>query len=164
MPLSSGRSRLAASVSWVLAKTNTGFNDTEQKGSASFSSAPSASTYNHVFTAQYSIAASGTQAVDFRGAWTNTAGESVTGAKILGFFIKVTGSTGVLKVEPHSSNGLTWPFATGSAVSLTPSTTGACWLHCDGTHGTVDGTHKQWLLTNTGSATITVTLVAWIGT
>lgn len=165
MPLVTGRSKLSASASWVLTKTNTGFAATSQTGSLSFTAAPDAATYTQAFSEPYTINAAETQIVDFRGAWTNDAGESVTATKILGFLIKVTGSGGVLKFEPGASNPLPWPF-TGTAPDyvMTPSTGGAAWLHCDGTHATVDGSNKTWLLTNTGAAAVTVYIVAFVGT
>lgn len=165
MALLSGKSILRSVVRWSYSKTNTGFNPTTQSGELGLDSLPAAGTYNHVLAATYTIAAAGTQAVDFYGPWTAVSGESVTGTKILGFLIKVTGSTGILKVAPHGTNPLNWPFAgTSPYVLLTPSTRGAQWLHCDGTHATVSSTTKQWLLTNTGSATITVKLAAFVGT
>ena len=165
MALVSDKSQLNATVRWAYSKANTGFSATKQEESLAAEFALSSGTYQHVFTQTYTIAAAGTQAVDFRGAWTALSGESVTATKIVGVWVKVTGNTGVLKVEPHTTDPLNWPFAgTAPDYILTPSSGGAAWLHCDGTHATVSAGARQWLLTNTGSADITVKIAAFVGT
>lgn len=165
MALKTGRSLLRAKITWAYSKANTGFRATTQAEELGMDVSLPSGTYQHVFAATYSIAAAGTQAVDFYGPWTALSGESVTATKIRAFYLKVTGNTGVLKIEPHATDGLEWPMqGTAPYLEITPSSGGAQVLHCDGTHATVSAAARQWLLTNTGSATITVKLVAFVGT
>jgi hypothetical protein len=151
-------------IKWSYEKTNTGFSATEQAETLLADLAPAAGTYNHVFAAPYTIAAAGTQTVDFYGPWTTLSGESVTATKIIAVWLKATGNS-TLKIEPHSVDPLTWPFkGTAPYVEVKPSTGTGFWAHGDGTHATLSTTVRQWLLTNTGANQLTVTLAAFCGT
>lgn len=164
MPLVTGRQLIQAVLRWELQRSNSPFEPTRQADDEGFSYAPDAAVLNHVFLASYTIAAAGSQVVDFR-TFTNLAGEAVVGTKIGGVYVRVAPGTGVLKVEPDATDGLQWPFvAAAPAYTLKPSAAQeAGWLHCDGTNGVLDATHKEWLLSAT-AATVSVTLAAFVGT
>jgi hypothetical protein len=158
---------LRASLGWQLSKAVTGFDSPTQSGGLSGTFRPATATFNHIYhLATTSIAAAGTQALNFYDV-TSILGESVTSTKLCGVLIiaEATVTGGELKIEPHGTNGLTWPFSgTTPAITLTVGTTGAGFLIWQGTTQTVGNTTKQWLLTNSGSQTITVTVAAVIGT
>src|SRR5262249_39413677 len=148
------------SLEWQLEKAVLGTNALEQKGELRVNMNPALATYNQLLYAEYTIAAAGTQAVDFYGPWISPAQESVTATKLLGFQMVVTGNS-TLKVEPNASAGLAWPMkGTAPYVELKPATGIAVWKHFDGTHQAVSSTARQWLLTNTGAAALTVKLAA----
>ncbi|VTR93208.1 unnamed protein product [Gemmata massiliana] len=154
---------LSASVTWQLSRAVTGFADVTQGSDAAIfsSNGLNTATWNEVFAAQYAIAAAGTQAVDLR-TFTDLTGTSVTADKAMAVLVLVTGATGdKLSIKPHGTNGLQWFFGgTAEGVNV-PG--GGCLMFSEGsTSGgtTVDATHKQLLLTNNGSAPLTVKVVA----
>lgn len=165
MSLVSNSALVRGSISWEQSATNTGFNDTTQKGDISVSLTPSTTTYNEVFLARYSMAASGTQTVDLYSI-TTLLNQAKTITKLIGLIIKATASVtgGVLKIENGGSNPLLWPLASGDAMSVTVGTAGAVVLIAQGTTHTVSNTAKTLLLTNTGTQTITVLVGALVGT
>lgn len=155
---------VSAGLTWALEKTNTGFSTTTQKGTVAYAVSPNVATYNQVFVARYTIAAAGTQAVDFY-SFTNLVGEAVTATKIYAVQIKVTGATAAIVVEPHGTNPLTWFFAgTTPSITLPGSTTGSTFLFSEGGTEVLSATVRQWLLTNSGAASATVDVVAIVGT
>lgn len=162
MPLISGGNSVSASITWSAEKANTGFVSTKFQDSIQASLSLDTAAYTQVFSAQYTIAASGTQAVDFY-SFTSGAGEAVTATKILGFLIYATGNS-TLKVEPHGTNPLTWPFkGTAPYIEVKPSTGFGLYTHFDGTHTTLSTTVRQWLLTNTAANSLTVKIAAFVG-
>lgn len=119
-------------------------------------------TWNVVFAATYTLAASGTQTVDLR-AFTDIAGNVISSAdKALQLQITVTGAAAdLLNVKPHGTNGLQWFFENASYGVNVPG--GGCLLFSEGassTGTTVSATSRQLLLTNNGSAALTVTVIA----
>ena len=160
MPLEPNQALISGAVAWDYEKLNTGFSAAEQDGELSWRQAPTGN-YNHTFAAQYTIAAAGTQTVDLLGPFTNLAVESVTATQASAAWLKVAGEGGVLQIEPHGTDGLSWPFA-GGVETLTPGATGAgdCWA--DGVTTSITSTSRQWLLTNTGGSSIVVTLVVFV--
>jgi len=139
---------------------------TQGPDSLVYSAAPLVATYDEVFLASYSLAAAATQTVDFR-SFTSALGASVTATKVLGVLLKATATvTGAkLKIEPAASDGLVWFFGgTGPYVELEVGTDGAAFLVAEGVAQTVDATHKDWTLTNTGTQTATVVAYALVGT
>lgn len=154
-----------ASLSWALSKSITGFQSaTQGQDSVSFTnSALAVATWTEIFAAQYVIATTGTQVVDLR-SFTDFLANSVTGTKAMALIIAVTGAaTDKLNVKPNASNGLVWPFHDASSSIDIPG--GGCNLFSEGassTGTTIDGTHKQLLLTNNGSADLTVTIAALV--
>lgn len=159
---------IKASMNWRLSKTVTGFDAPSQgPGGLTGTYAPATATFNNIYhLASTTIAASATQALDFFTV-VDMLGTSLSATKICGILITATATTtgGILKIEPHTTNPLTWPFAgTTPSIALTVGTTGAGFLIWQGTTQTVSNTVKQWLLTNTGTQTITVTVSAVVGT
>ncbi|MBP3956327.1 hypothetical protein J8F10_13635 [Gemmata sp. G18] len=154
---------LSASVTWQLARGVSGFADvTQGSDTASFSSnGLNVGTWNEVFATQYAIAAAGTQAVDLR-TFTDLTGTAVTADKALALIVLVTGAVSdKLNVKPHGTNGLQWFF--GGTAEGTNVPGGGFLMFSEGptSAGTaVDATHKQLLLTNNGSAPLTVKVVA----
>ena len=155
---------LAVSLAWALEKTNTGFNDAKQKGSLSYNVSPAVGTYNQLFAARYTIAAAGTQAVDFY-SFTNLAGESVTATKMYAVMIKVTGAGSTIVLEPHGTNGLTWFFGgTNPTITMPGSATGSLFVFSEGGTEVLSATVRKFLLTNSGGSSATVDVVAIVGT
>ncbi len=155
-----------ASVTWEMSRANTGFADTTQgSDTANFAlSALDAATWDALFAAQYTIAAAGTQAVNLR-AFTDLAGNSIAAAdKVLNILILVTGATAdKLNVKPHGTDGLKWFFENASYGVDIPG--GGCLLFSEGATSagtTIDASNRQLLLTNNGSAALTVKVVALV--
>jgi hypothetical protein len=158
--------RAEAKIACSQTRTNGNFASAKAANDGvSFSLSPSATTYQQALIAEYTILAAGTQTVDLS-SFTTLLFQAVTTAnKVLGFIVKATGDTGVLKIEPGASNPLTWFFGgTTPSISLECGASGCCLMLMDGVAETVDGTHKTILLTNTGAATITVSLEIIVGT
>lgn len=157
---------IRASMGWRLTKTVTGFDSPVQAGGLAGSFSPATATFTNIYTlATATIAASGTQALDFY-SFTEMLGDAVIATKICGILITAGGSVsgGVLKIEPHGTTPLTWPFAgTTPSISLTVGTTGAGFMIWQGTSQTMSTTVRQYLLTNTGTQSITVTVSAVVG-
>ena len=155
---------VSAKMSWGQTKTVTGFSTLTLTDSNSFVAAPSAATYNEIKAYQTTIAASANETVDFY-SMTNTFGDAKTVTKILGWLIKATGNTGQLKIEPGASNALTWFFSgTTPAITLNCGADGCALLVMDGSVATVSNSVKNVKFSNPGSATITVTISAFVGT
>lgn len=156
---------LNATIGWLLSKAVTGFSNTVQyQDSLAFNnSSLTLTTWTEVSVQTYTIASAGTQVVDLR-SFTDPIGNSVTGTKAMALVIAVTGAVGDrLNVAPNASNGLVWPFHDASSSVDIPG--GGFLLFSEGassTGTTIDGTHKQLLLTNNGSASLTVNLVALV--
>jgi hypothetical protein len=158
---------ISASMSWTLTKAATGFVDiTQGPDAASFSSnALSVATWTELFAAQYTIAAAGTQAVDLR-AITDLAGNSATATKAMTFLVLATGATtDLLNIKPHGTNGLVWFFGGTTEGVNVPG--GGMLMFSEGATSagfTIDATHKQFLLTNNGSGSLTVKVVGLVST
>ena len=111
---------MSANLTWQLARAITGFADvTQGSDSASFSNSLDVTTWNTLFTAQNTIAAAGTQAVDLR-TFTDFVGTSATADKAVSIIIIVAGAiTDVLNVKTHGTNGLQWFFeSTTNGVNI----------------------------------------------
>jgi hypothetical protein len=121
-----------------------------------------AATWDVVFAETYPLAASGTQTVDLR-AFTDIAGNVISSVdKALHLQVTVTGAPGDrLNVKPHGTNGLQWFFENAAYGINIPG--GGTFFFSEGassTGTTVDATNRQILLTNNGSASLTVTVIA----
>lgn len=159
---------IRASMGWRLSKANTGLDATTQgPNGLSGTFAPATATFNRVYAlASTNIAASGTQALNLN-SFTDLLGVAVTATKACALLITATATVtgGILKIEEHGTNGLTWFFGgTTPSISLPVGTTGAGFLVWQGTTQTLSSSDAQLLLTNTGSQTITVTVSAVVGT
>lgn len=154
-------------TTWTQTKSNSPFQSTTQgPDSLSLQLAPSTTTYSEVFVNSYSIAAAGTQAIDFR-SFTSAVGSSVTATKIIAMMLKATATvTGAkMKVEPHATNGLTWFFGgTSPYIELEIGTSSCCLCISEGVAETVDATHRQLLVTNSGTQTLTLYVYGLVGT
>ncbi len=152
-----------AAVTWEQSRPVAGFaNVTQGSDTANFAlSALDTATWDALFAAQYTIAASGTQAVDLR-TFTDLPGNSVTADKVLTILILVAGATADrLNVKPHGTDGLQWFF--GGATESVNVPGGGCLMFSEGAASagtTVSATARQLLLTNTGGAALTVKVVA----
>ncbi len=156
---------IGASMGWAQASANAGFDDSKQGPSTtSFTATPSATTYSEVYLAQFTIAASANVTKNFN-SFVNAFATTITATKILGILVKATGATGIMKIEPApADNPLTW-FLSGTtpAITLNCGTDGCGLMVCDGSAFTMSGTVKNWKISNTGAATITVTISAIVG-
>lgn len=159
MTLDSGQ--LTAGVNWSLSKAHTGLTTTKHEGRSS-------STLNiaseQIFLVQYTIASGANQVVDLR-SFTNLVGESVTATKLYGLYIKVTGTNAKIKLEEHSVDGLDLsPLLDGTSPSITVSANGHIDIGSDANPITIDATHKNIKLSNTGSASGTIFVAVYVGT
>lgn len=159
-------SAISLSGSWTQTKTNGAFGiSTQGPDSLSYQAAPSIVTYSELFLNSYTIAAAGTQVLDFR-SFTNTLGTSVTATKIIAILLKATATvTGAkMKIEPDATDGLTWFFGgTGPYIELEVGTDGACLAISEGVAQTVDATHKELLVTNSGTQSLTLYVYGLVG-
>jgi hypothetical protein len=138
---------VVGSISWVQSKTNTGFVKTKQgPDQLSITQTPSTSTYNRIYAASGTLAASGTTTIDLQGV-TDYLGQSLTLTKIIALQFTATGSN--FSYEPGASNGLTW-FLSGTSPVVTVKD-GGFFLIGDGTYGTVSGSAKTIKITNVGA-------------
>jgi hypothetical protein len=156
MPLTSCNTRVSSK--WALSKTNTGLNATKHSDTVT-SSLTTVAT--QLFVAQYTILAAGTQVVDLR-SFTNPAGEAVTGTQLYTFLLTVTGTGAKAKVEPGASDPIA--IFAGTTPSLTVSAKGHITFGSEANPFTISAAAKNILITNTGSATGIITVVAEIGT
>ncbi len=114
-------------------------------------------TWSQLFAAQYTIAASGTQNIDLS-SFTNIVTEATTFAKVLALAFFASGSSATL--SPGASNALVWFF--GSATDSITIVDGGCFAigaPITAVGQTVDGSHKNLLITNPGATTLTVTIL-----
>lgn len=145
---------LTAAVEWKMSKDVTGFKDAFQgQESKAFALAPTIATWDQLFAAYYTIAASGTQLIDLS-SFTSLVGEAVTGTSALFLVLIPTGVDAECTIEPDATNGLEWFFGAGTLVIPT----GGFLMYCEPDAGgvVIDGTHKELLVTNTGSDTLTL--------
>lgn len=150
-------------LSWQLQATKTGFTNLVQGTdniSSNLAGLAVPGTFNQLFAAQYSLAASGgTQTFDLR-SFTNLVDESVTLGHALTIFVTVTGTNANVNLVPGASNGLVWFFGTGTDSINIP--TGSSFMFSGPAAGpgeVVDATHKTMTLTNNGSGAATVKVV-----
>jgi len=157
------RSRINCTVTWTDTVANTPFADSVQgEDSIQFLVEPPTSLYNYAYLGSYTIAASGTQVLDFR-SFSSLNRVAVTGTGILGLMLsasneddpQVTGAK--LRVEADATNGLAW-FLGGTTpyLEVEVGLTGALLTVMAGVVKTVDATHRRLLLTNSGTVAMTV--------
>lgn len=154
-------------AAWTQSQSNSPFAASSQgNDSVVYSASPSTTTYSEVFLGSYSVLAAGTQTLNLR-SFTNLLNQSVTATKVLAIFLRATATvTGAkMKIEPGGSDPLAWFFGgTGPYVELEVGTAGAAFAVAEGVAETVDGTHKNILVTNSGTQTMTLTAYALVGT
>ena len=157
-----------AQIGWTLAKSNTGFLDTTQgPDSVLFEAQPDTATVTAVYATSVTLTASGTATLDLR-SFTDLAGNSVTLVSVYAMIVKVTGSgTANVVITPGASNGLTWfwtgtPSGTDTVTPKLTVTQGGVNLFYQAAAKTVDATHRNLDLLNSGAATSTV-LLAFLG-
>lgn len=138
---------------WQQSKTNTGFSPTIQ-GPDSISQSTAltvgSSAANSLYAATGTLAASASSTIDLQ-SFTDILGQAITMTRVYSIIVKTTDDS--LKIEPGSSNGLSWFFG-GTTPSITIPAGGAMGF-VQTTAATVDATHKTIKLTNTGSVTLT---------
>ncbi len=154
---------LGSTLTWQLSLPVTGFAARTQ-GTDNVSvdlSGISLVTWGELFAAQYTIAAAGTQVVDLR-SFTDPTGKAITGTKSLLLYVTVTGAAAdLLNIKPNTaSNALVWFFGTTADSVNVPG--GGALLYtagAGGTGATVDATHRNLLLANSGAAALTVKVI-----
>lgn len=157
---------VTGSVAWKQTSDVTGFTSAMQgPETKSLQVLPSAATFTQVQLSQFTLAAAATATIDLY-SFVNAFGATVTCTKAASLLIKATGNGGQLKIELGASNPFSW-FLSGTtpAITLTCGSNGCMFLVHDGATngGTVSNTAKTIKISNPGSATITVTLVALEG-
>ena len=155
---------LLAAINWALSRSVSGLQDMKYPAKRAFSISYDFADFDEMFFAQYTMAAAGTQVVDFR-SFANLIDPSgtVTATGIAALFIAVqsavAGSDAVtITLEPGASDALAWPL-TGTAPVLTIENGGVQQI-ARATAFAVDATHRNLLLTNTGADAGLVTVVA----
>lgn len=149
-------SGITGSLGWSLSRSNTGFGGVSQGDSVSAAVNLDASLYNSVFAAEYTLAASGTQAIDLRN-FVDLAFEThTTTDKVIGIMVSVTGAP--ITIAPGASNGLVW-FWTGTSPIVTIKA-GGFLVFSDGAATTVDATHKTLTLTNLSASVVATVRIA----
>jgi hypothetical protein len=157
---------LRAAVDWTLKKTNTGFDSTAHgPTSKSFGLVPAVATFQYLGGVRYTVAGGGNQVVDLSAisSANSFTGESATLTKIIGLLVLPTGSG--VKVEPHTTDGLSW-FFSGTTPAVTVPADG-CFFFAQPAAQTMSGTSKNFKFSNTaggGGATLTLDLVFLGGT
>jgi hypothetical protein len=111
-------------------------------------------TYNQLYTASYTLAASATQTIDLT-SLTNLVGESIDYTQALSILVLPVGSQCTLK--PGATNPLTWFFG-GSTQSIIIPDSGMFAFSCPatGSGATVSGTAKTLELINSGATSLVV--------
>lgn len=151
---------LSFSLSWLLQAANTGFgNSTEGPDSISANLAGvSVSTWNQLYAAQFTVAASANHTIDLSTGLTNLVNESFGFSKVLAMVIKSSG--GSITWSPAASNGFSYNLAGTTPTYIVHD--GAVFAASEGATATgivVDSTHKNLFFSNTGGTTSTVTVV-----
>ncbi len=121
--------------------------------------------FDQAYVNVLTIAPSGTTTVNLQ-SFTNLAGEAVVLTSVLAIFVKVEGATGVLTIKPGSSNGLAAWFFPGTTNPVTLKHGDMLCVARDPgeTPVVVDATHKTIDFSNTGAASIDVSVVIVGGT
>ncbi len=151
---------LIAGITAQLTRADTGFTTATRKLTKQLL-ATDVTAFNSVFAAEYSIAAAGTQTVDFFAAFTDLLGNSVSLTKAIALLVLATGSGVIVEPKP-ATNPLVW-FYSGTSPQITIHAGGG-FLFFDGATRTIDATHRNILFTETGGATLTLDVVLWGGT
>jgi len=158
-------STIQAAASFQQAAPNAPYvTPTQGPDGLTFTAQPAVATLNAVLLATYTIAASGTQSINLN-SFNDAFKQAVTNTKAIAFMFVGIGNLAKVKLEPDSSNPLTWFFAgTTPSVTLQCGTGGCCFMICDGIAATLSGTVANFKITNTGSATLTLNVFALVGT
>lgn len=166
MPVESNSQSWRFASAWIYRRTIPGYSPARQRGTLTATINPDADEFNHKFFDQYEMEPGDTQIIDLRQFVSEVSGESVTASKVLTLEIKATGDPGgKLKIQPHSVNGLVWPFGDASdSLTLNVGSLGQCALAIqDGDPAAVGDGERNILLTNTGTEGIVVWLAATVG-
>lgn len=160
MPLS--QLSLTATVAWQKNVPVPGFADVVQ-GNDSVSadlSGVALATWDQMFAAQYTVAPAGAQVVDLR-SFTDVTGAAVTGTRALLVMVTVAGAAAdALNVRPAASAPLQWFFGDTAEGVNVPGGGALLFSAGAGAPGAVvDGTHRNLVLTNTGSADLVVKIL-----
>lgn len=151
---------LSAQVNWNLQNgTATGFIAATESDSLQWILTNlNLTTYNQIYAATLSIAASSSTTLDLT-SLTNLVGEFFSFGHVLGIFVNPT--TTDITVGPGTSNGLQWMW--DDATAKTTIHNGGIWVWSDPSTGpgtVVDSTHKTLTFTNlSGSTAASVDLI-----
>lgn len=153
---------VSASLTLEFETQVSGFDPRKQRSGVSLPADPiDPETLNQGLAKTYTIAASATQVVDFYSI-TNPNGDAASCVKLRSVLVTVSGESAKVKIEPDGTNPLAWPFS-GTDPAITIDAPGGILLK-NGANVTLSSTVRRWLLTNTGSGTATVKLIASLGT
>ena len=168
MSLTAGQVQLAASINYAQTRPQAGLpTATQAPAKVAYKFAPDVTIYKQALVATYTIAAAGTQNVDFS-SFQTLLYELITNAnKVRGFIITGTAAaTGAkMKLTPAATNGLVWFFGTATdSITLSVGTAGCSLFLCDGADAVIDATHKVLVISNPGTVSLTVNIAALVGT
>lgn len=119
-------------------------------------------SFTQIYDNHYTLANSASQTFDMFSC-VNQVNESVVFTAVYGFILVVdAGTNGNILVQPGASNALQW-FLNGSTQGVNiPNGSGVSYQNSlTGSGITVDSTHRNILITNTGSASVGFYLAVW---
>ncbi len=155
-------SSVTVNVAWSLLKAISGFNTARYNDSSAYRlSFDPDTTATALFIARYTVSAAADQTIDLS-SFTDPLGTAVAAAKVYLLMLVPTGTNAEAKLEPGASNGLTW-FLSGTTPAVTVPA-GGVFLFAESAGETINGTHKNIKVTNTGSGTLTLDVVALLDT
>jgi hypothetical protein len=162
--------RTSATIAWEQEVTNDGGSfavSRQGPDSLQLSLTPNTTTYNNILLQKLTIAAAGSNTVDFY-SFTDKLTQAVVATKLLGYQVKATASnTGAqLRIAPGAADPLAWPFGANTAMNIVLDVgTGGCVLHVmNGATTTLSNTSRNVAFSNPGNQTATVLLSAIVGT
>ena len=159
MPLKANQSLISAEVRWSYEADNTGFSDATQSDTLSFRVLPD---QNELWAFEFTINPAADTTIDLYDPYQTLVRESTFPVSIRGGWITVSGSGGILRMEPGASDPLNWPIPAGGYEILTPGSGGAGAVWSDGEVTEISTTARNWKFSNTGAAQITVKVVLFV--
>jgi hypothetical protein len=157
-------STISSKIKYAFEKAISGFGnlklDTSEK---SFSVSPAATVANTGLIKTYTLAAAASTTIDLE-TDLDPFGDALAASKVVTIQIIPTGTGAVAKLEPGATNPLTWfwdgtPSGTDTVTPSLSIPAGGHLEYSEPVGHTADVTHKTLKLTNTGSGTLTCTVV-----
>lgn len=166
MPLRAGKTIATGGILAEYRYPAEGFQPASQKPAVEFRRRLDAEVYDEALFASFGLPAGVTQTVDLR--LFQTFSQAVTGAAAIGLAVRITAEAagGKVRIRPGVANPLTWFFGSATdSLTINATASGDAGLSLlDGTAVTVSDAERNIDFTNTGSAEVTVRVMAIVGT